>query len=77
MVKVIQVQNLDNKDIEPYATLSYCWGQDQVLKLTSANKAEMEDGILLSLLPKTITDAIRVTRELNVRLLWVDSLCLV
>lgn len=76
-VKVIQAQNLDNGDTEPYTALSYCWGQDQVLKTTSANKADVEDGVPLSLLPKTITDAIRVTRELRIKLLWVDSLCLV
>jgi hypothetical protein len=37
----------------------------------------MEVGFPLSLLPKTITDAIRVTREIGIKLLWVDSLCLV
>lgn len=75
-VKVIRAQNLDN-DSEPYAALSYCWGQDQLMKTTSANKAEVEDGIPITSLPKTITDAIRITRELGVKLLWVDSLCLV
>ncbi|KAH8756383.1 heterokaryon incompatibility protein-domain-containing protein, partial [Diaporthe sp. PMI_573] len=60
-----------------YAALSYCWGQDQAFKLTSTNKADMEVGFPLSLLPKTITDAIRVTREIGIKLLWVDSLCLV
>lgn len=76
-VKVVRAQNLDNGDAEPYAALSYCWGHDQVFKLTSVNKAEAEDGIPLSSLPKTITDAIYVTHELDIKLLWVDSLCLV
>lgn len=76
-VKVIRAQNLDNGDAEPYTALSYCWGQDQVLKTTSANKADVENGVPLSLLPKTITDARRITRELHIKLLWVDSLCLV
>lgn len=76
-MKIIRAQNLDNGDTEPYTALSYCWGQDQVLKTTSANKADVEDGVPLSLLPKTITDAIRVTRQLRIKLLWVDSLCLV
>lgn len=76
-MKVIQAQNLHSGDAEPYAALSYCWGQDQVLKTTSVNKTEVEDGLPLTLLPKTITDAIRVTRKLGIKLLWVDSLCLV
>ncbi|KAG6364259.1 hypothetical protein INS49_005858 [Diaporthe citri] len=75
-VKVIRAQNLDN-DSEPYAALSYCWGQDQLMKTTSANKAEVEHGIPISSLPKTIADAIRIARELGIKLLWVDSLCLV
>lgn len=78
-IKVIQAQNLNKRlgVTEPYAALSYCWGQDQMFKLTSLNMTDMEDNIPLSLLPKTITDAIRITRELGIKLLWVDSLCLV
>lgn len=78
IVKVVRAQNLRNGDTEPYATLSYCWGQNQVFKTTLANKVDVEaDGIPLRLLPKTIKDAIHLTRELNIDLLWVDSLCLV
>ncbi|EKG15862.1 Heterokaryon incompatibility [Macrophomina phaseolina MS6] len=36
----------------------------------------MEQEIEMSLLPKTIQDAIRITRLLHVRFLWVDSLCI-
>lgn len=47
------------------------------MKTTSANKAEVEDGIPISSLPKTIADAVHITRKLGIKLLWVDSLCLV
>lgn len=77
-MKVIRAENLSNRDSEPYTALSYCWGQNQEFKLTSANKTDLEvDGVPINLIPKTITDAIRVTRELGTKLLWVDSLCLV
>jgi Heterokaryon incompatibility protein (HET) len=33
--------------------------------------------ICMSKLPKTYTDAIRVTRELEVQYLWIDSLCII
>ncbi len=36
-----------------------------------------QTGIYISALPQTIRDAIQVTRHLQVRLLWVDSLCIV
>ncbi|KAK2601088.1 hypothetical protein N8I77_010560 [Diaporthe amygdali] len=76
-VKVVRVVCPEDSNIEPYAALSYCWGQDQVLKTTLANKLIMEAGVPVSLLPKTIQDAIRLTREMRINLLWVDSLCLV
>lgn len=78
-VKVVPSSNFEDADPEPYAALSYCWGQarDQSLKSTRANKLEMENSVPVHLLPKTIQDAIHLTRELHIKLLWVDSLCLV
>ncbi|KAI7774391.1 uncharacterized protein LA080_008818 [Diaporthe eres] len=77
-VKVVPSSNFEDGDTEPYAALSYCWGQarDQSLKSTRANKLEMEKSVPVHLLPKTIQDAIHLTRELHIKLLWVDSLCL-
>ncbi|KAL1851109.1 hypothetical protein Daus18300_012656 [Diaporthe australafricana] len=76
-VKVVRAGTVDYTDPEPYAALSYCWGQDQDLKTTLANKLDMEANVPLSRLPKTIKDAIYLTRKLHIKLLWVDSLCLV
>lgn len=59
-----------------YTTLSYCWGGAQHLNLSSSNVAEFEKGLLLSSLPKTIREAIQVTREIEIRCLWVDSICI-
>lgn len=76
-VKVVPSSNSEDGDTEPYAALSYCWGQDQSLKSTMANKLEMENSVPVHLLPKSIQDAIHLTRELHIKLLWVDSLCLI
>lgn len=76
-VKVIRAFGIENGDTEPYVALSYCWGQDQAFKTTLANQVDMEAGVPVSLLPKTIQDAVNLTSELRIRLLWVDSLCLV
>ncbi|OJD33188.1 het-domain-containing protein [Diplodia corticola] len=64
-------------DYHPYLALSYCWGAAQPVHLTSTNLEEMCDRIDMSDLPKTLQDAITVTRQLNHRYLWVDSLCIV
>lgn len=76
-VKVVPSSKFEDGDTEPYAALSYCWGQDQSFKSTMANKDEMENSVPVRLLPQTIQDAIQLTRELHIKLLWVDSLCLV
>jgi hypothetical protein len=60
---------------DPYAILSYCWGDSQhLLKTTSTSLNKRKKGIPLAQLPKTIRDAIYITRELAIDYLWVDSL---
>lgn len=60
-----------------YLALSYVWGEEQPHKTTAANASTYERGIELSILPKTIQDAIYVTHMLGFRFLWVDTLCIV
>lgn len=60
-----------------YATLSYCWGQGNHLKLEWETLIPFLRGIYVAKLPKTMRDAIAVTRELGLRFLWIDSLCII
>ncbi|KAI0334681.1 HET-domain-containing protein [Cubamyces sp. BRFM 1775] len=60
-----------------YVALSYVWGGEQKNRTTKGNLSSYMSAINLSLLPKTIVDAIRVTHTLGIRYLWVDSLCIV
>lgn len=60
-----------------YAALSYCWGRNLQFRLSSTYLACAQAGLPTELLPQTIKDAIRVTRELGIDYLWVDSLCIV
>jgi hypothetical protein len=62
---------------QPYATLSHCWGKVQVIQTTIQNLKERTKGIDWDLLPKTFQDAITIVRALNVRFLWIDSLCII
>lgn len=62
----------------PYAALSYCWGpRGNNLRTTLSNYAQMKQHIAFSRLPKTVQDAVRVTRSLGLRYLWVDALCII
>lgn len=63
-----------------YIALSYPWGDETTHKhyrTTRANVDEHERGIAIGYLPKMFQDAIRVTRELRVSYLWIDSLCII
>ncbi|KAK0652803.1 heterokaryon incompatibility protein-domain-containing protein [Cercophora newfieldiana] len=62
-----------------YAALSYVWGRiDQLTLRQDRIKAWETPGALSSLrMPKTIKDAITVCKQLDIRYLWVDSLCIV
>ncbi|KAI0656704.1 heterokaryon incompatibility protein-domain-containing protein [Cubamyces menziesii] len=63
---------------EPYIALSYVWGDDQPHRTTKDNLVSYtKHGIDYLTLPQTIRDAVRVTRALGARFLWVDSLCII
>ena len=64
-----------------YAALSYCWGPPETLRgcsyqTTATTLQERKTLITLESLPKTIQDAVTLTRELGIRYLWVDALCI-
>ena len=58
-----------------YITLSYCWGQSKTFTTTTA-RCGCEGRITFSTLPKTF-DVIVIARELRVRYIWIDALCIV
>ncbi|KAH7327167.1 heterokaryon incompatibility protein-domain-containing protein [Rhexocercosporidium sp. MPI-PUGE-AT-0058] len=59
-----------------YIALSHCWGGHEIIKTTSANLTIMKKNINWDALPRTFQDAIKVARELQVRWVWIDSLCI-
>jgi Heterokaryon incompatibility protein (HET) len=60
-----------------YITLSYCWGNSPAVKTKVADFQDHCKEIKCHLLPKTIQDAIHITRKLGFRYLWVDALCII
>ncbi|KAK3356684.1 heterokaryon incompatibility protein-domain-containing protein [Lasiosphaeria hispida] len=60
-----------------YATLSHSWGGYLPIKLTTSTLATFTSNIPWTALPKTFQDAITVTRLLNIRYIWIDSLCII
>ena len=64
-------------DDEPYITLSYCWGGPQQFYLTKGTYKAKIDGFHLSDLPLSLRDAVKVTQTLEIKYLWVDSVCII
>ncbi|KAF3762905.1 HET-domain-containing protein, partial [Cryphonectria parasitica EP155] len=74
---------------KPYIALSYCWGwweQHPPMKTVKkdfpefklkANYQEHLEAIKFSHMPKTIQDAVTITRKLGIQYLWVDALCII
>lgn len=60
-----------------YAALSHCWGTAGTLKTTTENIQSMRNDIPVSNLPKTFQDAVRLCQELEIKYLWIDSLCII
>jgi len=59
-----------------YAALSYCWGKAKTFTTTSSTLPRILNGFPLSDLPRTLRDAVQVTRELGLQYLWIDALCI-
>jgi hypothetical protein len=75
MVKLVE---LASDTTARYAALSHCWGHTRSKHITSTSNLAMNmKGIPVSELPETFRDAIDIARALEVRYLWIDSLCIV
>jgi hypothetical protein len=65
-----------------YLALSHCWGEVSKEKqpqfcTTNENIEQRLNGFDISELPKTFRDAVRVAQNLDIRYLWIDSLCII
>ncbi|KAI3320688.1 HET-domain-containing protein [Xylariaceae sp. AK1471] len=79
LIDVSQRCIVDVPTAQPYFTLSYVWGAEQnALRSTTQNITTLQvPGALDNSreLPRTIEDALWLTREMGVNYLWVDRLC--
>lgn len=81
-IKLILTANLSpwTEDTERprYAALSYCWGAQNIdtLRTTPSNLQQHLKAIRVSDLPRTLQQTIWVARDLGIRYLWIDALCI-
>ena len=60
-----------------WAALSYCWGTKPSIELTINTLPLFEQGIVMDSLDATVCDAICVAKDLGIKYIWVDSLCII
>lgn len=63
-----------------YVALSHRWGNSAMHKsicLVQDNLEQWQRHMNLSKFPQTFQDAVKITRQLGIRYLWIDSLCIV
>jgi hypothetical protein len=60
-----------------FTTLSYCWGNVESLKLLNNNMKQFQRCMPYNKLGKIFTDAIAVTKKLNISYIWIDALCII
>jgi hypothetical protein len=60
-----------------WVSLSYCWGEEPSLKLTTDTMNMLRNGIPLVKFDPTIQDAVLVSRALGITYIWIDALCII
>ncbi|KAF2966463.1 hypothetical protein GQX73_g7085 [Xylaria multiplex] len=78
----VELESIVDAHIEPYppfVSLSYVWGTDLSNEITARhdNLSFLKQPGSLRHLPRTITHAMEVCKQLGERYLWVDRLCIV
>ena len=74
--------NLDcsqDRQDKRYVALSHRWGDPERHKsvcLLTDNLEQWQRHINLSKLPQMFQDAVKITRQLGIRYLWIDTLCI-
>lgn len=66
-----------NRTYAHFISLSHCWGTTVRFTTTNDNVESHVAGIAIQDMPRTFQDAIKVTRRLGIRFLWIDSLCII
>lgn len=74
-VKVVEAKA--NHISDKYMTLSHCWGQKKMFTLVEATEKQCKDGVALKELSKTFQESIKVVRDMGIKYIWIDSLCIV
>ncbi|KAK3668822.1 hypothetical protein LTR22_000302 [Elasticomyces elasticus] len=74
--ETVRLDEVDVRDPPAYIALSYSWGHTRRLVCTGDNHDLLRTNIPYDKLPKTLQDAITITRDLGISYIWIDGLCI-
>lgn len=60
-----------------YIALSHCWGSNPTITATKSNWKQLASNIPFESLPPLFQDAVIIVRQLGIRYIWIDSLCII
>ena len=82
--RIVDISEPQYRVVEPrvgtkgtYATLSYSWGSKGFAMTTSGNYEEMKLGFDRNKLPIAFRDAAAMAKSLDIRYIWIDTLCII
>ena len=80
-IRLVETASVDCPKSIHYAALSYCWGLERVAKLqlktTPETHSEHLNVVSFHNKMRLVQDAVRTTRAISIRYLWVDALCII
>ncbi|KAL8914344.1 MAG: hypothetical protein Q9172_007095 [Xanthocarpia lactea] len=76
-VKVVETFNLPVGTATRYIALSYCWGNNNPIRLLRCTLQTMSNRIDRVTLPKLFQDVVQLAQLLDIRYIWIDALCIV
>lgn len=60
-----------------YIALSHCWGAERLLTATKSSLSLHLQGMFFGELPLTFKHAVSITRGLDYKYLWINSMCII
>lgn len=78
LVETAQFTDQERAEIT-YVALSHPWGdpdRHDHFRTTTDTLSDFLDSVILDDLPQTFKDAVKITRDLDIKYIWIDSICI-
>lgn len=74
--RLCEGEDISRRNVPEYATLSHCWGNYAFHTLQSNSLESFKNRIPQEALSQTVSDSIKIARDLGFSYIWIDTLCI-